>query len=87
MLLYTDAPSYQILKNLNIVSTGILYRLFRRKSSNLQWSALTLLALGCTVAQLSDSSDAGRRRRAAGIAIAVAMAILSGSPASTRSSS
>ena len=59
VLLYTDVASYQILKNLNIVSTGILYRLFLQKElSNLQWSALTLLALGCTVAQLSDSSDA-----------------------------
>ena len=57
VLLYTDAPSYQILKNLNIVSTGILYRLFLQKElSNLQWSALTLLALGCTVAQLSAST-------------------------------
>ena len=79
VLLYTDAPSYQILKNLNIVSTGILYRLFLQKElSNLQWSALTLLALGCTVAQLSDSSDAVLTTPAAGIAIAVAMAILSG---------
>ena len=79
VLLYTDAPSYQILKNLNIVSTGILYRLFLQKQlSNTQWAALTLLALGCTVAQLSASSDAVLTTPAAGIAIAVAMAILSG---------
>lgn len=79
VLLYTDAPSYQILKNLNIVSTGILYRLFLQKElSNTQWAALTLLALGCTVAQLSASSDAVLTTPAAGLAIAIAMAILSG---------
>lgn len=79
VLLYTDAPSYQILKNLNIVSTGILYRLFLQKElSNTQWAAITLLALGCTVAQLSASSDAVLTTPAAGLFIAVAMAILSG---------
>jgi hypothetical protein len=28
---YVDAPAYQILKNLNIISTGILYRIILKK--------------------------------------------------------
>jgi hypothetical protein len=28
-----DAPAYQILKNLNIISTGVLYRIFLKKKS------------------------------------------------------
>lgn len=28
---YVDAPGYQILKNLNIISTGVLYRIILKK--------------------------------------------------------
>jgi solute carrier family 35 (UDP-sugar transporter), member A1/2/3 len=28
---YVDAPAYQILKNLNIISTGVLYRIILKK--------------------------------------------------------
>lgn len=31
IFLYVDPPSYQILKNLNIISTGVLYRIFLKK--------------------------------------------------------
>lgn len=58
IFLYVDAPSYQILKNLNIISTGVLYRLFLKKPlSAVQWSALILLALGCTIAQTTSQSE------------------------------
>ena len=53
----------QILKNLNIISTGVLYRIFLKKPlSGVQWSALMLLALGCTIAQLTSGSDQARER-------------------------
>ena len=62
IFLYVDAPSYQILKNLNIITTGILYRVFLKKHlTPVQWSALTLLALGCTIAQTTSQSEQVRR--------------------------
>eukprot|EP00899_Mesostigma_viride_P013910 jgi/Mesvir1/2251/Mv11539-RA.4 len=79
IFLYVDAPSYQILKNLNIISTGILYRLFlKRKLNSIQWSALTLLALGCTIAQMTSHSEHVFETPIAGYIMAVVMAILSG---------
>ena len=96
IFLYVDAPSYQILKNLNIISTGVLYRcvcegalpcaapaahaatpprlvsgtpllnwamplrhriFLKKQLSGVQWSALILLALGCTIAQITSGSD------------------------------
>ncbi|RXH78147.1 hypothetical protein DVH24_040118 [Malus domestica] len=40
-LVYVDTSTYQILGNLKIVTTGILFRLFlRKKLSNLQWIAI-----------------------------------------------
>ena len=76
---WCDAPSYQILKNLNIISTGILYRLFLQKPlSEIQWSALALLGLGCATAQLSTGTDSVLTTPMMGIFIAVIMAVLSG---------
>jgi hypothetical protein len=58
IFLYVDAPSYQILKNLNIITTGVLYRVFLKKHlTPVQWSALILLALGCTIAQTTSQSE------------------------------
>ncbi|KAG2577911.1 hypothetical protein PVAP13_6NG159200 [Panicum virgatum] len=55
---YVDAPAYQILKNLNIISTGVLYRIIlKKKLSEIQWAAFILLCAGCTTAQLNPSSD------------------------------
>ncbi|XP_074270576.1 CMP-sialic acid transporter 4-like [Silene latifolia] len=52
---YVDAPGYQILKNLNIISTGVLYRIILKKRlSEVQWAALILLCAGCTTAQLKS---------------------------------
>ncbi|KAL3624330.1 hypothetical protein CASFOL_033146 [Castilleja foliolosa] len=55
---YVDAPGYQILKNFNIISTGVLYRIIlKRKLSETQWAAFILLCAGCTTAQLKSNSD------------------------------
>jgi len=79
VFLYVDAPSYQILKNLNIISTGILYRIFLKKIlSGVQWSALILLALGCTIAQLTSGSDQVLSTPFMGLVMAIIMAVLSG---------
>lgn len=76
---WTTAPSYQVLKNLNIISTGVLYRVFlQRKLSGVQWAALVLLGLGCTIAQLDTGSDAVLSTPVVGLLVAIAMALLSG---------
>ncbi|PKI51598.1 hypothetical protein CRG98_028022 [Punica granatum] len=52
-LTYVDTSTYQIMGNLKIVTTGILFRLFlRKKLSNLQWMAIVLLAVGTTTSQI-----------------------------------
>ncbi|KAL6579101.1 hypothetical protein OROMI_009317 [Orobanche minor] len=54
-LLQVDAPGYQILKNFNIIGTGVLYRIIlQKKLSEIQWSAFLLLCAGCTTAQLNS---------------------------------
>ncbi|CAI0441589.1 unnamed protein product [Linum tenue] len=53
-LTYVDTSTYQIMGNLKIVTTGILFRLFlKRKLSNLQWMAIMLLAVGTTTSQVA----------------------------------
>lgn len=79
IFIYVDAPSYQILKNLNIITTGVLYRLFlKRRLTEIQWAAYALLALGCTTAQLNPSSEHVLQTRLEGWVIAIVMALLSG---------
>lgn len=79
IFLYVDAPSYQVLKNLNIISTGVLYRIFMKKMLNgVQWSALILLTLGCTISQLTSKSDAVLSTPVVGVVLAIVMALLSG---------
>ncbi|XWS39661.1 hypothetical protein CRYUN_Cryun18bG0074300 [Craigia yunnanensis] len=52
---YVDAPGYQILKNLNIISTGVLYHIIlKKKLSEIQWAAFILLCAGCITAQLNS---------------------------------
>ncbi|KAL6558617.1 hypothetical protein OROMI_018967 [Orobanche minor] len=52
---YVDASGYQILKNFNIITTGVLYRIIlKKKLSEIQWSAFLLLCDGCTTAQLNS---------------------------------
>ncbi|XP_024459992.1 CMP-sialic acid transporter 1 isoform X2 [Populus trichocarpa] len=58
-LTYVDASTYQIMGNLKIVTTGILFRLFlRRRLSNLQWMAIILLAVGTTTSQVKGCGEA-----------------------------
>ncbi|CAN6460826.1 unnamed protein product [Victoria cruziana] len=58
-LIYVDASTYQIMGNLKIVTTGILFRVFlRRKLSNLQWMAILLLAIGTTTSQVKGCGEA-----------------------------
>ncbi|KAK6916254.1 Nucleotide-sugar transporter, partial [Dillenia turbinata] len=76
---YVDAPGYQILKNLNIISTGVLYRIIlKKKLSEIQWAAFVLLCAGCTTAQLNPSSDRVLQTPFQGWVMAVVMALLSG---------
>ncbi|XP_078178829.1 CMP-sialic acid transporter 4-like [Carex rostrata] len=77
---YVEAPGYQILKNLNIISTGILYRIIlKRKLSNIQWAAFLLLFLGSTNAQLRTNPTAKEdMSNIYGWAYAIIMALLSG---------
>ncbi|XP_073037843.1 CMP-sialic acid transporter 4-like [Primulina eburnea] len=76
---YVDAPGYQILKNLNIISTGVLYRIMlKRKLSEIQWAAFILLCAGCTTAQLNSKSDQVMQTPFQGWLMAVIMALLSG---------
>ncbi|MFS8025406.1 putative nucleotide-sugar transporter [Helianthus anomalus] len=76
---YVDAPGYQILKNLNIISTGVLYRIIlKKKLSEIQWAAFILLCAGCTTAQLNPSSDHVLQTPFLGWMMAIVMALLSG---------
>lgn len=57
-LKYVDPSTYQILGNLKIVTTGLLFRVFlKRKLTKLQWWALILLMVGATVSQISGCGD------------------------------
>ncbi len=52
-LRYVDPATYQILGNLKIVTTGVLFRLLlQRRLSMLQWIALVLLMIGATTSQV-----------------------------------
>lgn len=76
---YVDAPGYQILKNFNIISTGVLYRIIlKRKLSEIQWAAFVLLCAGCTTAQLNSNSDKVLQTPVEGWLMAIVMALLSG---------
>ncbi|KAB1207640.1 CMP-sialic acid transporter 4 [Morella rubra] len=76
---YVDAPGYQILKNLNIISTGVLYRIIlKKKLSETQWAAFILLCAGCTTAQLKSNSDRVLQTPFQGWVMAIVMALLSG---------
>ncbi|XP_026390717.1 CMP-sialic acid transporter 2-like [Papaver somniferum] len=76
---YVDAPGYQILKNFNIISTGVLYRIIlKKKLSEIQWAAFILLCAGCTTAQLDPSSDHVLQTPFQGWIMAIIMALLSG---------
>ncbi|KAJ3693352.1 hypothetical protein LUZ60_008832 [Juncus effusus] len=75
---YVDAPGYQILKNLNIISTGVLYHFILKKNlTPTQWVAFVVLAVGCINAQM-DPSTTGINVSIVGWIMAIIMALLSG---------
>nr|POF27544.1 cmp-sialic acid transporter 2 [Quercus suber] len=79
ILEHVDAPVYQILKNLNIISTGVLYRIIlKKKLSNIQWAAFILLYVGCSTTQLKTNSDDVLQTPVEGWLMAIVMALLSG---------
>ncbi|XP_020519234.1 CMP-sialic acid transporter 2 isoform X2 [Amborella trichopoda] len=79
IFVYVDAPSYQILKNLNIISTGVLYRIIlKKKLTEIQWAGFVLLCIGCTTAQLNSTSDRVLQTPIQGWIMAIVMALLSG---------
>ena len=56
-LKYVDPSTYQILGNLKIATTGILFRVFlKRYLSKVKWLSLMLLLVGATTSQVSPSS-------------------------------
>ncbi|CAK9873518.1 unnamed protein product [Sphagnum jensenii] len=57
-LTYVDTSTYQIMGNLKIVTTAILFRAFlKRKISKLQWMAIGLLTIGTTVSQVKGCGE------------------------------
>ncbi|QHO27455.1 CMP-sialic acid transporter [Arachis hypogaea] len=67
------------IKNLNIISTGVLYRIILKKRlSEIQWAAFILLTAGCTTAQLNSNSDRVLQTPFQGWVMAIVMALLSG---------
>lgn len=55
-LKYVDPATYQILGNLKIVTTGVLFRLLlQRRLSLLQWISLVLLMIGATTSQVTTA--------------------------------
>lgn len=57
-LTYVDTSTYQIMGNLKIVTTGILFRLFlKRRLSRLQWMAIVLLTIGTTTSQIKGCGE------------------------------
>ena len=59
-LKYLDTATYQILGNLKILTTGLLFWVcLRRKLTPLQWIALLLLTIGMTTSQVSPDRLTG----------------------------
>ena len=48
ILQHLDAPGYQILKNLNFISTGVLNRIYLRRSKSLLGMAMDRVWIGYT---------------------------------------
>ena len=57
LLTYVHAPDYQLLKNLNVLTTGVLYSIVLKKKLRAnEWFSLALLTLGCTISQTGFTS-------------------------------
>jgi UDP-sugar transporter A1/2/3 len=59
-LVYLDAPTYQLLNNIKIIITGLLYRAFLKKPLRMvQWIGLGVLMLGQMVATIDVTGSGG----------------------------
>jgi len=77
-LSYVDPTTYQVLVNLKIFTTGVLFRIFMGKElSSMQWAALVLLMIGCATSQLSTKTEQIFAIPIQGILICVVLSILS----------
>lgn len=82
---HLGASTFQIMKQLNVLSTGIfMYVFLRRSLSWLQWKALIILVIGCMVTQLNSTVENGhvsadtQRSSLAGYTLVVVSATASG---------
>jgi len=81
-LSYVDPTTYQVLVNLKILTTGILFRIVLGKElTALQWAALVLLSVGCATSQISNDCTNSSLFSVPiqGILICVILALLSAS--------
>lgn len=77
-LKYVDPSTYQILGNLKIVTTGVLFRvILKRQLSRLQWIALSLLMIGATTSQISCNSGSSLAAPVEGYILGIISACLS----------
>jgi solute carrier family 35 (UDP-sugar transporter), member A1/2/3 len=75
---YVDAATYQILGNLKIVTTGVLFRFaLGRMMTRTQWIALLLLTIGATVSQISGCAGETLSAPIAGYLLGILSACLS----------
>lgn len=77
-LQYVDPSTYQILGNLKIVTTGLLFRIIlKRQLNRLQWIALALLMIGATISQISCDKDSTLAAPLMGYVLGIISACLS----------
>ena len=77
-LKYLDPSTYQVVNNLKIPATGVLYKVFlKRELQRLQWLASFLLTVGSIVSQISCNETGDEQRVALGYVLAVTSACLS----------
>jgi len=80
-LSYLDAPTYQLLNNIKIIVTGLLYRVFLAKPLRMvQWIGLAVLMFGQMVATIETGGTASTRPEGfmAGVCVMFVLAAMSG---------
>eukprot|EP00656_Telonema_subtile_P023488 TRINITY_DN2494_c0_g1_i2.p1 TRINITY_DN2494_c0_g1~~TRINITY_DN2494_c0_g1_i2.p1 ORF type:complete len:331 (-),score=84.15 TRINITY_DN2494_c0_g1_i2:162-1154(-) len=79
-LTYLDAPTYQLLNNIKIIGTGLLYRIFLKKPLRvIQWIGLATLMLGQMVATLQTGGATTRPEGfTTGVIVMFVLAAMSG---------
>lgn len=82
-LTYLNAPTYQLLNNIKIIGTGLLYRMFLKKPLRIiQWIGLCVLMFGQMVATLQTGGGGGdggsNEGFMTGVFVMVVLALMSG---------